>query len=85
MRRQPSVSVNWVPRETVSVTFREEHWLTVFEREQGAEGGTWGKREEVTGDWRGLHNEERHDLCPSLRHEVKEHGVGGVCGCVGEN
>jgi hypothetical protein len=24
------------------------------------------KREEITGKWRKLHNEERHDLYPSL-------------------
>jgi hypothetical protein len=43
------------------------------------------EREEVTGDWRRLHNEELHDLFPSLSYEIKEHGVVGACGmCDGE-
>jgi hypothetical protein len=46
--------------ETLSLTLREEHRLGVFEnrvlRRFGAE------REEVTREWRKLHNEELHDL-----------------------
>jgi hypothetical protein len=40
--------------ETFSVTLREEDELKVFE-----------KRDEVTGGWRKLHNEELHDLYPA--------------------
>jgi hypothetical protein len=39
--------------ETWSLTLREEHRLRVFERD------------EVTGEWRKLHNEELHDLYSS--------------------
>jgi hypothetical protein len=51
--------------ETWSLTLREEHRLRVFEnmllrRIFGP------KRDEVTGEWRKLHNEELHDLYPSL-------------------
>ena len=47
--------------ETWSLTLREERWLRVFEnrvlrRVFGAE------RDEVTGEWRKLHNEELNDL-----------------------
>jgi hypothetical protein len=50
--------------ETWSLTLREEHRLGVFEnrvlrRIFGA------KRDEVTGEWRKLHNEELHDLYSS--------------------
>jgi hypothetical protein len=50
--------------ETLSVTLREEHRLRVFEN--------WvlrrifgPKRDEVTGGWRKLHNEELHGLYSS--------------------
>jgi hypothetical protein len=33
--------------------------------EQGAEEDIWTKRDEVTGGWRKLHNEELHDLYSS--------------------
>jgi hypothetical protein len=47
--------------ETWSLTLREEHRLRVFEsrvlrRKYGP------KRDEVTGEWRKLHNEELRDL-----------------------
>ena len=29
------------------------------------------KRDEVTGNWRRLHNEELHDLCSSTRNVIK--------------
>jgi hypothetical protein len=50
--------------ETWSLTLREEHRLRVFEntvlrRISGL------KRDEVTGGWRKLHNEELHDLYSS--------------------
>jgi hypothetical protein len=51
--------------ETWSLTLRKERRLRVFEN--------WvlrrifgSKRDEVTGEWRKLHNEELHDLYSSL-------------------
>ena len=50
--------------ETLSLTFREEHKLKVFENKVfrkifGA------KRDEITGEWRMLHNAELHTLYSS--------------------
>jgi hypothetical protein len=39
------------------------------------------KRDEVTGEWRKLHNEELHILYSSLN--IKENEVGGTCGTHG--
>jgi hypothetical protein len=44
--------------ETWSLTLREEHRLRVFENRVLG-------RDEVTGDWRKLHNEELHNLYSS--------------------
>jgi hypothetical protein len=50
--------------ETWSLTLREEHRLRVFEcRVLRRLFGP--KRDEVTGEWRKLHNEELHDLYSS--------------------
>jgi hypothetical protein len=50
--------------ETWSLTLREEQRLKVFEnRVQRRIFGP--KRDEVTGDWRTLHNEELHNLYSS--------------------
>jgi hypothetical protein len=47
--------------ETGSLTLREEHRLRVFENR--VLGRIFGpKRDEVTGEWRRLHNEELPDL-----------------------
>jgi hypothetical protein len=47
--------------ETWSLTLREEHRLRVFENRVLRR--IFGlKRDEVTGEWRKLHNEELHDL-----------------------
>jgi hypothetical protein len=47
--------------ETWYLTFREEHRLGVFENKVLRR--IFGpKRDEVTGNWRKLHNEELHDL-----------------------
>jgi hypothetical protein len=47
--------------ETLSLTLREEHRLRVFENRVLMR--IFGpKRDEVTGDWRKLHNEELHNL-----------------------
>jgi hypothetical protein len=50
--------------ETWSRTLREEHILRVFEN--GVLRKIFGpKRDEVTGEWRKLHNEELRDLYSS--------------------
>ena len=50
--------------ETWSLTLREESWLRVFEtRELRRIFGV--KRDEVTAEWRKLHNEELNDLYSS--------------------
>jgi hypothetical protein len=50
--------------ETWSLTLREEHRLGVFENRVLRR--IFGpKRDEVTGEWRKLHNEELHDLFSS--------------------
>jgi hypothetical protein len=50
--------------ETWSVTLREEHRLRVFENRVLRR--IFGrKRDEVTGEWRKLHNEELHNLYSS--------------------
>jgi hypothetical protein len=50
-----------IPCETWSLTLREEHRLRVFENRVLRR--IFGpKRDEVTGEWRKLHNEELHDL-----------------------
>jgi hypothetical protein len=54
----PVVLYGW---ETWSLTLREEHKLRVFENRVLRR--IFGpKRGEVTGDWRKLRNEERHNL-----------------------
>jgi hypothetical protein len=58
--------------ETWSVTLREEHRLRVFENRVLRR--IFGpKRDEVTGEWRTLHNEELHSLysSPDIIRQVK--------------
>jgi hypothetical protein len=58
--------------ETWSLTLREEHRLRVFEN--WALRKIFGpKRDEVTGEWRKLHNKELHDLysSPSIIRIIK--------------
>jgi hypothetical protein len=51
-------------RETWSLILREEHKLRVFENRVLRK--IFGpKRDEVTAEWRKLHNEELRDLYPS--------------------
>jgi hypothetical protein len=50
--------------ETWSLTLREEHRLRVFENRVLRR--IFGpKRDEVTGEWRKMHNDELHDLYSS--------------------
>jgi hypothetical protein len=53
------------------MTLREEHRLRVFENRVLRRFGP--KRDEVTGDWRKLHNEELHNLysSPSIIRMMK--------------
>ena len=51
--------------KTWSLTFREERRLRVFEN-KGLRRIFGPKRDEVTGEWRKLHNEELNDLYCSL-------------------
>jgi hypothetical protein len=58
--------------ETLSLTLREEHRLRIFENRVLRR--IFGlKRDEVTGGWRKLHNEELHDLysSPSIVRVIK--------------
>jgi hypothetical protein len=58
--------------ETWSLTLREEHRLRVFENRVLRR--IFGpRRDEVTGEWRKLHNEEPHDLysSPSIIRIIK--------------
>jgi hypothetical protein len=58
--------------ETWSLTVREEHRLRVFENRVLRR--IFGpKRDEVTGGWRKLHNEELHNLysSPSIIRVIK--------------
>ena len=50
--------------ETWSLTLREERKLRVFEN-MVLRRIFGHKREEVTGEWRRLHNEELNDFCSS--------------------
>jgi hypothetical protein len=49
---------------TWSLTVREEHRLRVFEN-RVLKGIFGSKRDELTGSWRKLHNEELHNLYSS--------------------
>jgi hypothetical protein len=58
--------------ETWSLTLREEHRVRMFEnRELRRIFGP--KRDEVTGEWRKLHNEELHNLnsSPNIIRMIK--------------
>jgi hypothetical protein len=58
--------------ETLSLTLREEHRLRVFENRVLRR--IFGpKRDDVTGGWRKLHNEELHGFCtsPSIIRVIK--------------
>jgi hypothetical protein len=62
--------------ETWSLTLREDHRLRVFENRVLRR--IFGlKRDEVTGEWRKLHNEEFRDLysSPSIIRKIKSRRI----------
>jgi hypothetical protein len=62
--------------ETWTLTLREEHRLRVFENR--VLRGIFGpKRDEVTGEWRRLHNEELNDLysSPNIIRAIKSRRI----------
>jgi hypothetical protein len=65
--------------ETWSLTLREEHRLRVFENRVLRRIFRF-KRDEVTVEWRKLHDEELHNLFPDIIRQVKANEVGGACG-----
>jgi hypothetical protein len=62
--------------ETWSLTLREEHRLRVFEN-RALRRIFGSKRDEVTGEWRKLHNEELRDLysSPSIIRIIKSRRI----------
>jgi hypothetical protein len=70
--------------ETWSLTLREEHRLRVF-KNRVLRRIFGPNRDEVTGEWRKLHNEELHNLysSPDIIRQVKANEVGGACGTHG--
>jgi hypothetical protein len=73
--------------ETWSVTLREEHRLRVFENRVLRR--IFGpKRDEVTGEWTKLHNEELHILysSPNIVRQIKSRRMrwAGHVACMGE-
>jgi hypothetical protein len=73
--------------ETWSLTLREEHRLKVFENRMLRRiFGT--RRDEVTGEWRKLHNGEPHNLytSPDIIRQIKSRRMrwAGHVACMGE-
>jgi hypothetical protein len=72
--------------ETWFLTLREEHRLRVFEH-RVLRRIFWPKRDEVTGEWRRLHNEELNDLYSSPNiirgDQIEKTEVGGACSTYG--
>jgi hypothetical protein len=73
--------------ETWSITLREEHRLRVF-KNRVLRRIFGPKRDEVTGGWRKLHNEELHGLyySPSIVMVIKARRMrwAGHVACIGE-
>ena len=65
--------------ETWSLTLREKYRLRVFENRVLRVFGT--KRDEVTGEWRKLHNEELNDLYCSPHIKIKIRQKYNFAGC----
>jgi hypothetical protein len=75
-------------RETWSLTLKEEHRLRVFENRVMRR--IFGpKRDEVTGEWKKLHNEELHILysSPNIIRQIKSRRMrwAGHVACMGED
>jgi hypothetical protein len=66
--------------ETWSLTLREEYRLRVFES-RVLRRILGSKRDEVTGEWRKLHNEEHHVILAkdNQNDQVKEDEIGTAC------
>ena len=65
IKRTINLPVVFYACKTWSLILREEHKLRVFENR--VLGKTFGrKRDQVTGEWRRLHNEELNDMYSSL-------------------
>ena len=72
--------------ETWSLALREERTLRVFENTVLRR--VFGpKRDEVTGEWRKLHNEELSDLYSFTEYcaggKIEKNEMGGACGAYG--
>jgi hypothetical protein len=70
--------------ETWPLTLREERRLRVFENRVLKR--VFGlKRDEVTREWRKLHNEELNDLysLPNVVRKIEKNEIGGACGAYG--
>jgi hypothetical protein len=66
--------------KTWSLILREEHSLRVFENR--VLGSIFGpKRDEVTGEWRKMHNEELHNLysSPDIITQIKSRRMRWAC------
>jgi hypothetical protein len=64
--------------EPWSLTLREEHRLKVFEK--SVLRRIFGpKRDEATGGWRQLHNEEFHNSYSPPSRMIKEDEIGRAC------
>ena len=70
--------------ETWSLTLREERKLRVFEN-MVLRRIFGPRRDEVTGEWRRLHNEELNDLysSPNIVRVIKWRKMGWACGAYG--
>jgi hypothetical protein len=79
--------VIWYRCDTWSLTLREEHRLRVFDKRvlRKIFGPT---RDEVTGEWRKLHNGELHNLnsSPDIIGQIKSRRMrwAGYVACMGE-